>query len=169
MLTHLLALVFASSGALLAQAPAAAPLAAAPLNNGMCLDSAVAVPHTLDGTDKETEVVRIDKIVSTATLINGEIIGYLYTRQDGATYLGQRKGVYMSAATSHAINSVFASTHLPNATIAQFPPERRYGVKTNYQQIFQVQLPRSALDPLHIQVQPCVAWPDGQALPDPIP
>ncbi|HEY8314908.1 MAG TPA: hypothetical protein VIG51_12175 [Candidatus Baltobacteraceae bacterium] len=141
----------------------------APLNNGPCLDSVVAVPHTLHGTGTSSEVVRIDKIVATSTMIEGEIIGYVYTRQDGTTYLGQRQDDYMSAADSTAINAVFNSTHMPNATVTQFPPERLYGVKTNYQQTFQVKIPQNAWDPLHIRIDPCVAWPAGQALPDPIP
>jgi hypothetical protein len=169
MFIALLALVFTSPEKIVAQVPATAPVASAPLNNGPCLDSPVAVPHTLNGSDKATEVVRIDKVISTATFINGEIIGYLYTRQDGSTYLGQRKAEYMSGADSQAINAVFASTHMPNATITRFPPARRYGIKTNVQEIFQVQVPQNAWEPLHIQVQPCVAWPSAQPLPDPIP
>ncbi|MDQ2872306.1 MAG: hypothetical protein M3R35_04140 [Candidatus Eremiobacteraeota bacterium] len=144
-------------------------LAVSPLNNGPCLDSAVAVPHPLNGTGKGAETVRIDKVVATSTFIDGEIIGYLYTRQDGNTFLGQRKSDYMSGADSRAINVVFASTHLPDATVTQFPPERKFGVKTNYQQEFQVKLPSGALDPLHIRLDPCVAWPGGQPLPNPIP
>jgi hypothetical protein len=165
--TLALALALGGGGSALAQAPASS--VAAPLNNGPCLDSAVAVPRTLNGTGKRSEVVRIDKVIATSTFIDGEIIGYLYTRQDGTTYLGQRKSDYMSGADSTAINAVFASTHLPDATVTQFPPIRRFGVKTNYQEIFQVRIPTPALEPLHIGLQACVAWPAGTALPDPIP
>jgi hypothetical protein len=113
--------------------------------------------------------VKIDKVVSTSSLIDGEVIGYVYTRQDGTTWLGQRKQDFMSAADSQAINAVFASTHMPTATITQFPPVRRFGVKTNYTEIFQVQIPATAMDPLHIRLDPCVAWPTGVALPNPLP
>jgi hypothetical protein len=97
------------------------------------------------------------------------VIGYLYTRQDGTTWLGQRRQEFMSAADSQAINAVFSSTHMPTATITQFPPVRKFGVKTNYTEIFQVQIPVTAMDPLHIRLDPCVAWPVGMALPNPLP
>lgn len=155
---------------LVAQVPGTAP-AAAPvvLNNGSCLDSVKAVPQGLFGHDPTSAIVKIDKVVSDATMTNGEVIGFLYTRQDGTTWLGQRTQRYMSAADSSAINAVLGSTHLPNATVTQFPPVRMYGVKTNYTEIFQVNLPATALDPLHIRLDPCVAWPAGMALPNPLP
>lgn len=155
---------------LVAQAPAAAP-APAPvvLNNGSCLDSIKAVPQALFGSDPTSAIVKIDKIVSTSSMIDGQVIGYLYTRQDGTTWLGQRKQPYMSAADSQAVNAVFASTHMPKATITEFPPVRMYGVKTNYSEIFQVNIPSTAMDPLHIRLDPCVAWPAGMSLPNPLP
>jgi hypothetical protein len=149
-----------------APAPAAAPVV---LNNGACLDSVKSVPQALFGSDSTSTIVKIDKVVSTASFIDGEVIGYLYTRQDGTTWLGQRKQEFMSAADSQAINAVFGSTHMPTATVTQFPPVRRFGVKTNYTEIFQVQIPATAMDPLHIRLDPCVAWPAGVALPNPLP
>jgi hypothetical protein len=149
-----------------APAPASAPVV---LNNGACLDSLKAVPQGLFGSDPTSAIVKIDKVVSTSSFINGEVIGYLYTRQDGTTWLGQRKQDYMSAADSQAVNAVFASTHLPGASVTQFPPVRVYGVKTNYTEIFQVKIPTGALDPLHMSLEPCVAWPSGAALPNPLP
>lgn len=148
---------------------AQAPAAPAVLNNGACLDSIKAVPQGLFGTDPTSAIVKIDKVVSTASMIDGEIIGYLYTRQDGSTWLGQRKQPYMSAADSEALNAVLGSTHLPNATITEFPPVRKYGVKTNYTEVFQVNLPQTALGPLHVQLTPCVVWPAGMPLPNPLP
>ncbi len=68
------------------------------LNNGACLDSARSVPQGLFGTEPGAAIVKIDKVVSTAAMTDGEIIGYLYTRQDDRTYLGQRQQEYMSAA-----------------------------------------------------------------------
>lgn len=174
----MLTFVFAVTTALqslVAQTPAASPAPAAPvsstvvLNNGACLDSIKSVPQTLFGTDSGSTIVKIDKMVSTSTYIDGQIIGYLYTRQDGTTWLGQRKEDFMSAAASQAINAVFASTHMPAATITQFPPIRRFGVKTNYTEIFQVQIPGTALEPLHVRLDPCVAWPSGAALPNALP
>jgi len=139
------------------------------LNNGACLDSIKSVPQALFGTDPSSAIVKIDKVVSTWSMIDGETIGYLYTRQDGTTWLSQRGQDYMSAADSRAINAVFASTHLPGATVTQFPPVRLYGVKTNYSEVFQVKMPGTALDPLHVRLDPCVAWPSGMALPNPLP
>jgi hypothetical protein len=123
----------------------------------------------LFGSEPSSAIVKIDKVVSTSTFIDGEVIGYLYTRQDGTTWLGQRKQEFMSAAGSQAINAVFSSTHMPTATITQFPPVRKFGVKTNYTEIFQVQIPTTAMDPLHIRLEPCVAWPPGMALPSALP
>jgi len=139
------------------------------LNNGPCLDSIKSVPQGLFGTDPTSAIVKIDKLVSTSSMMDGEIIGYVYMRQDGTTWLGQRKQEYMSAAGSQALNAVFASTHMPNATVTQFPPVRLYGVRTNYAEIFQVNVPSSALDPLHVRLDPCIAWPAGATLPNPLP
>ncbi len=138
------------------------------LNNGACLDSPKSVPQGLFGTDQSAAIVRIDRVVSTATMTDGEVIGFLYTRQDGTTWLGQRKQNYMSAADSSQANQVLTSTHMPGAAATTFPPMRLYGVKTNYTEIFQVKIPMTAMDPLHITLEPCVAWPAGMALPSPI-
>lgn len=138
------------------------------LNNGACLDSNKSVPQGLFGTEQSAAVIKIDKVVSTATMTDGQIIGYLYTRQDGTTWLGQRRQEYMSGAASSQMNEVLSSTHMPNADVWQFPPIRKYGVKTNYTEIFQVRIPTTAMDPLHIRLDPCVAWPAESALPNPI-
>ena len=138
------------------------------LNNGACLDSIKSVPQGLFGSEQSAAVVKIDKVVSTSTWTQGETIGYLYTRQDGTTWLGQRRKDYMSAASSAQINQLLASTHLPNSNVFAFPPVRKYGVKTNYTEIFQVQIPATAMDPLHIRLDSCVAWPAGDPLPSPI-
>ena len=150
---------------------AAAPSTYAPavFNNGPCLDSPKAVPHTLDGSDRAAEIVRIDKVVSTTTMIDGHIVGYLYTRQDGSTYLGQRTEQYMSAADSSAINAVLASTHAPAVNVTAFPPKMKYGVRTYYQEYFPVKIPASAWGQLQIRIDPCVAWPSTNPLPDPQP
>lgn len=160
--------------ALVAQAspaPAMPPSAPSPavLNNGACLDSPKAVPQGLFGTDRTSAIVRIDKVVSTSTMIGGETVGYLYTRADGTTWLGQRAQQYMSAADSDAINQVLQSTHLPGATITTFPPVRKFGVKTNYTEIFQVKVPSTALEPLQVRLDPCVVWPPSNPLPNPLP
>jgi hypothetical protein len=173
MLISLTAFVLSLSSVVAQIAPAAAnaPAINAPavLNNGPCLDSPHAVPHTLDGNDRTAEVVRIDKVVSTSTMIDGHIIGYLYTRQDGTTYLGQRTDAYMSAADSSAINNVLASTHLPASNVTAFPPKTKYGVRTYYQELFVVKLTPASWADLHVRVEPCVAWPSANPLPDPMP
>lgn len=138
------------------------------LNNGACLDSPKSVPQGLFGTEQSSAIVKIDKVVSTATMTDGETIGYLYTRQDGTTWLGQRRQDYMSGADSAQINQVLESTRLPGSDVTEFPPVRKYGVKTNYTEIFQVKIPATAMSPLHIRLDDCVAWPGGMPLPSPI-
>ena len=139
------------------------------LNNGPCLDSIKSVPQGLFGGAPSAAIVKIDKLISTSTMIDGEIIGYVYTRKDGTQWLGQRKQDFMSSADSQALNAFFAAVHLPDATVTQFPPLKRYGVKTNYTEIFRIKVPTAGLDELRVRVDPCVAWPDGMDLPAPLP
>jgi hypothetical protein len=159
---------------MLAQAPPGAPPAPAaptmqqPLENGPCLDSPRAVPLALQPPVIRTmQVVRIDKVESTATMMPGEVIGFLYTLQDGSTWLGQRTTPYMSGDGAEALNQVLASTHMPGQNVSKFPPEMKHGVATKYQEFFRVQIPATALATLRIQMAPCVAWPAGRPLPDP--
>lgn len=153
---------------LAASAPTTAP-AAAPLTNGACLDAPRPVPFVLQPpVDRAMQIVGIDEVVSTATMTPGEIIGFLYTLEDGSTWLGQRTADYVSPASAAAINQVLASTHLPGEKVAQFPPQTRYGVATKYTQFFQVRIPPNALSVLKIQLTPCVVWPAGRPLPDPV-
>jgi len=159
---------------LVAQVPAStAPAPAAPagdetLNNGACLDSPRAVPLVLQPPAvRSMQIVRIDKVISTSSMLPNEVIGFLYTLQDGSSWLGQRSADYMSAADARQINQVLASTHQPNQNVASFPPAMKYGVATKYQQFFKVSIPPAAYDGLQIQVAPCVAWPSGRSLPDP--
>jgi len=139
------------------------------LNNGTCLDSLKAVPQTLDGSGRGDQVVRIDKVISTSTMIDGQVVGFLYTRQDGTTYLSQRTDQYMSGGDSAAINNLLSATHLPGTTVTAFPPRSKYGVRTGYQEFFQVRIPASTLGDLRVRLEPCVAWPTGTPLPDPQP
>ena len=141
---------------------------AAMLNNGPCLDSDRAVPQVLaPPVVRARQVVRIDKVVSTATMIDGNVIGFLYTLQDGTTWLGQRSTQYMSPAQANQINQVLSSTHTPDSSVTAFPPQTRLGVATKFLQFFKVQIPPAALTALNIRVDPCVAWPAGMTLPDP--
>ncbi|HKE37864.1 MAG TPA: hypothetical protein VKB39_10530 [Candidatus Baltobacteraceae bacterium] len=157
----------------LAQAPAAAPPAAAgaalePLGNGPCLDSTRPVPRVLQPPiTRAGQIVRIDRVVSTATMMPGQTIGFLYTLHDGSTWLGQRDQEYMSGAAASQMNQVLASTHLPGENVHQFPPEMKHGVATKYTQFFKVQIVPSALQTLRIELEPCVVWPAGRPLPDP--
>ncbi len=149
-------------------AAASAPLPADILNNGACMDSPRAVPLALQPPAvRSMQIVRIDKVVSTSSMLQDEVIGYLYTLQDGTTWLGQRTSDYMSAADATAINQVLSSTHLPNEDIKAFPPQMKLGVATKYQQFFRVNIPAAALGGLNIRLDPCVAWPAGRPLPDP--
>ena len=109
-------------------APPLAPLPSDTLDNGPCLDSPRAVPLDLQApVTVGNQIVRIDKVVSTDSMMPGEVIGYLYTLQDGTTWLGQRTPDYMSAADSRAINLVLAASRLPADTEIAFPPQMRYG------------------------------------------
>jgi hypothetical protein len=140
----------------------------APLNNGPCLDSPGSVPHVLQAPlVREMEIVRIDKVVSTYTMTEGDIIGFLYVTHDGTQWLGQRTSDYMSAADARQINHVLASTRLSPSEPSQFPPTMRMGVPVRSEQYFRVQIPESAKRPLHISIEQCVAWPEGRPLPDP--
>lgn len=139
-----------------------------PLGTGPCLDSPRPVPAVLQvPIVRAMQIVRIDKVESTATMMPGEIIGYLYTLADGSTWLGQRSEEYMAAASASAVNVVLASTHMPGQNISQFPPQMKHGVATKYQQFFQVQIPPNAYSTLRITIVPCVLWPPARPLPDP--
>lgn len=139
-----------------------------PLEAGACLDSLRAVPKVLEPpVSRAMQIVRIDQVVSTATMTPGEIIGFLYTTQDGSTWLGQRTADYQSAADATAINQVLAATHVPGYNVNSFPPTNVYGVPTKHPQLFRVQVPQAALTALRITIAPCVAWPPGRPLPDP--
>lgn len=138
------------------------------LNNGACLDSPRSVPQSLQPPAiRATQVVKIDKVVSTQTMTAGETIGFLYTLEDGSTWLGQRTAQYISPAGAQQINQVLASTHLPTSTVMAFPPQTKLGVKTNYLQYFQIKLPAEALAALGVRIDSCVAWPSTRTLPDP--
>jgi hypothetical protein len=156
-----------------AQAPPPAPLAPAvaaqpPLEDGACLDSARAVPRVLQPpVSRAMQIVRIDQVVSTATMMPGAVVGFLYTTQSGSMWLGERSAEYMSPAAATAINTVLAATHVGTKNITSFPPQSRYGVATKYPQFFEVRIPPDAFGPLRITLAPCIVWPPGRALPDP--
>jgi len=152
------------SSSVVAQAAPPAP----PLESGVCLDSTRAVPQVLQApVSRAMQLVRIDQVVSTATMTPGEIIGFLYTTHDGTTWLAERTSDYLSPASAEAINKVLAATHLAGPKKNQFPPVTRYGVPTKAPLYFQVRIPPDAYQPLRIQVVPCVIWPATRQLPDP--
>lgn len=156
----------------LAQAPAqpaaASGSALEPMGTGPCLDSTRPVPRVLQPpVIRGNQIVRIDRVVSTASMMPGETIGFLYTLQDGSTWLGQRTQQYMSGGAAGQMNQVLASTHLPGAKASEFPPQTIHGVATKYTQFFKVQIVPTALESLRIQLEPCVVWPAGRPLPDP--
>ncbi len=138
-----------------------------PLENGACLDSIRGVPNVLAGPpSRGMQIVRIDQVVSTATMLPGEVIGFLYTTEDGSTWLGQRTKDYQSAADATAINRVLAAAHVAGYDVTEFPPTTLYGVPTKRPQLFRVQLP-SEYATLRIALVPCVIWPSARQLPDP--
>jgi len=164
--------LFATLATAVAQLPppqAPPPMAAQqPLESGACLDSARAVPQVLQPpVARAMQLVRIDEVLSTATMMPGEIIGFLYTTADGSTWLGQRTSQYLSPADATAINLVLAATRLPNENVTEFPPASRYGVATKYPRFFRVRIVPGAMSTLRFQLVPCVGWPAGRALPDP--
>jgi hypothetical protein len=139
-----------------------------PLEDGPCLDSSRAVPKVIAApVSRAMQIVRIDQVLSTATMTPGEVIGFLYTTQDGSTWLGERTADYMSPADATEINTVLAATHASAKNISQFPPQTRYGVATKYPQLEAVRIPPDAFGPLRIQLAPCVIWPATRPLPDP--
>ena len=139
-------------------------------SRGPCLDSAKAVPGVLgEPNNQGSEVVRIDKLLSQATYTPQQIIGFLYTREDGKTYLGMRTLQYTSPASAQELNAVLASTRAPGTSETQFPPQTKLGVATRYTQFFEVKIPTASLKPLQIRLEPCVAWPASRPLPDPGP
>jgi hypothetical protein len=159
-------------GSTVAQMPPQGPPPAAtmqqPLEDGPCLDSPRAVPRVLTTPlSRAMQIVRIDQVLSTATMMPAEIIGFLYTTQDGTTWLGERTAQYMSPAAATAVNTVLAATHVSNKNITGFPPETRYGYPTKYQQFFQVRIPPDSFAALRISLAPCITWPPGRPLPDP--
>ncbi len=150
--------------------PTVAPLPPATdtLNGGPCLDSPRSVPHVLqEPVVREMQIVRIDRVVSTATMTRDNVIGFLYTTDDGTTWLGQRSPDYMSAANAREINHVLASTRVSPLDPDAFPPTMRYGVPVRADRFFRVQIPERAMVPLRIRFDACVAWPQGRPLPDP--
>jgi hypothetical protein len=138
------------------------------LESGFCLDAPRPVPRVLmPPIERSMQVVRIDRVVSTATMLPGEIIGYLYTLGDGSTWLGQRSQQYMSGAAAGQINQVLSIMHAPGQNVSTFPPQMRNGIATKYTQFFRVQVSAASESTLQIVVLPCVAWPAGRPLPDP--
>lgn len=178
MLASIMPLLIALNGAIAQAAtqppapapqPQPAPLSAQPLEDGPCLDSPRSVPRVIASPlSRGMQIVRIDEVVSTATMMPGQVIGFLYTTQDGSTWLGERTSQYMSPASATAINQVLSSTHLPAENVKSFPPQSHYGVPTKLPQLFKVSVPQDALAALRIQIAPCVAWPAGRPLPDPM-
>ncbi|MDQ6826682.1 MAG: hypothetical protein M3Z14_05720 [Candidatus Eremiobacteraeota bacterium] len=128
---------------------------------GACMDSFKQVPYNLGWPlDHTTQVVRIDKILSTSAMTPGEVIGFLYTRRDGATFAGTRNGRYMSPASWGMMNQVLDSTHDPSVK------QTAFSQKASGNEYLQVNVPADALGPLKIQLEPCVAWPKERPLPD---
>jgi hypothetical protein len=163
--------VLAALGVTVAQMPPSGPvppLSQPPLESGSCLDSPRAVPRVLmKPVSRAMQLVGIDAVVSTATMTSNQTIGFLYTTGDGGQWLGERTGVYMSAANATSINAVLAATHVAGVAKNEFPPQSRYGEPTGYPQFFRVQIPSDALAALRIELVPCVRWPSARPLPDP--
>jgi hypothetical protein len=113
------------------------------------------------------QIVKIDAVLSTASMTQGQVIGFVYTTQDGNTWLGERTANFTSPANATEINAILASTRVPGVKDTQFPPQSRYGVPTNYTHFLRVSLPADAMGPLRFQLVPCVLWPSGRPLPDP--
>ncbi|HEV3091033.1 MAG TPA: hypothetical protein VGX91_06250 [Candidatus Cybelea sp.] len=150
------------------QGPPPAQMMQPPLENGACLDSPRPVPKALEHpVSRAMQVVRIDQVVSTATMTPGQIIGFLYTTEGNGTWLGERSNEYSSPAGAKEINTVLAATHVTGVADNAFPPQSRYGVPTKYPQLFRVNLPPDAMNVLRITLVPCVVWPSSRPLPDP--
>ncbi len=128
---------------------------------GACMDSVKQVPYNLGWPlDRTTQVVKIDKIISTSNMTPQEVVGFLYTRQDGATFAGTRSARYMSAVNWNAMNQVLSSTHASSVS------QTGFSEKANGNQFLQVNIPADAMAALNIRLEPCVAWPQNRPLPD---
>ena len=139
-----------------------------PLENGACLDSIRAVPDVLQGpSSRGMQIVRIDQVVSTATMLPGEVIGFLYTPRTARRGWASAPKDYQSAADATAINHVLAAAHGAGYDVSEFPPTSLYGVPTKRQQLFRVQMPAAEYATLRIALVPCVVWPSTRPLPDP--
>ena len=119
--------LFAALNNMVAQAPPQGPPPAQsmqpPLESGACLDSPRPVPKVLQKpVSRGMQIVRIDEVVSTATMTQGQVIGFVYTTQDGGTWLGERTANFVSPANATAINAVLASTRVPGVKDSEFPP-----------------------------------------------
>jgi hypothetical protein len=142
--------------------------AATLLNNGPCLDSPASVPHVLqEPVVREMQIVRIDRVISTYSMTPDEVIGFVYVTRDGTHWLGQRTSDYMSAANARQINHVLVSARLSHDEPQAFPPTTHLGFPVHTEQYYRVDIPPAAWGPLHIRLQPCVAWPSDRPLPDP--
>ncbi|HEX3369735.1 MAG TPA: hypothetical protein VHS56_09190 [Candidatus Cybelea sp.] len=164
--------LFAALNNMVAQAPPQGPPPAQsmqpPLESGACLDSPRPVPKVLQKpVSRGMQIVRIDEVVSTATMTQGQVIGFVYTTQDGGTWLGERTANFTSPANATEINALLASTRTTGVKDTKFPPQTEYGVATKYPQFFRVSVPPDAMGPLRITLVSCVAWPAGRPLPDP--
>lgn len=164
--------LFAALNNMVAQAPPQGPPPAQsmqpPLESGACLDSPRPVPKVLQKpVSRGMQIVRIDEVVSTATMTQGQVIGFVYATQDGGTWLGERTADFVSPANATAINAVLSSTRVPGEKDTEFPPQSRYGVPTKYPRFLRVSIPPDATRPLEIALVPCVAWPASRPLPDP--
>lgn len=130
-------------------------------SKGACMDSFKQVPYNIGWPlDRTTQVVKIEKILATSPMTPGEVVGFLYTRYDGATFAGTRNGRYMSASHWDAMNQLLNSTHAPSVRQTSFSQ------RANGNEYLQVNIPADAMGPLKIELQPCVAWPAGRPLPD---
>jgi len=163
------AILLASSAQVAQQPPPATTTTAQQIDSrGPCLESPKQVPNVVgEPSERSSEVVRIDRVVSTRTYMPNQVIGFLYTRQDGKTFLGTRAAQYTSPASAAQLNAVLSSTHAASSTLTSFPPQTRLGVKTSGPPFLEVKIPAAAWAPLAIRLDPCVSWPASSPLPDP--
>jgi len=130
----------------------------APAASGACLDSAKSVPMNLGIGGRETDVVRIQKIVWSARR-HDEIIGYLYTLANGQTWAGTRRSANMSDAGVRRFDRFLRAvavrrSDLP-ASSTQNGAAAQYEVRAVPQHLAQFELVLS----------PCVEWPKDRPLP----
>jgi hypothetical protein len=144
-------------------------LAATPLpvaNGGRCLDARKVVPMNLgEPYDYSTDVVRIDKLVTTSTALGGRILGFVYTREDGRQFFSTRSTANMTNPMYPVLDR-FLDLTAPRGLTSKQSAERQLSKNTNGYVQYTIIMKPETLTSLDLATEECVVWPRGIPLPD---